>query len=115
MAIASSESATEPAAGLSYVDWEELSGLDRIVATYEVGDNSVVVEISDGREIRITAWHDRASDHYVSDYEKRSVVRSGGQELRVWAQTPAYKRCTGDDAASCLDAAVLEVDRIKVY
>ena len=108
-------SETESLAHLSYADWEELSGLDRIVAAYEVGKNSVVVEISDGREIRITAWHDRASDHYVSDYEKRSVIRSGGHEFRVWAQTPAYTRCTADDAASCLEAAVFEVDRVKVY
>jgi hypothetical protein len=56
-----------------------------------------------------------ARDKYVSEYERRSVLKSGGHDLRVWAQTPAYKRCTADDAASCLEAAVLEVDRINVY
>jgi hypothetical protein len=51
----------------------------------------------------------------VSEYERRGVIRSGGQELRVWAQTPAYRRCTADDAASCLEAAVLQVDRVNIY
>ena len=67
------------------------------------------------REIRITAWYDRARDNYVAEYERRSVLKSGGRDFRVWAQTPAYKRCTADDAASCLEAAVLEVDRINIY
>ena len=99
----------------SAIDLEELSGLDRIASAYAIGDHSVVVETTDGREIRITAWHDRAADMYVSEYERRGVIRSGGQELRVWAQTPAYRRCTADDAASCLEAAVLQVDRVNIY
>ena len=99
----------------SAIDLEELSGLDRIASAYAIGDHSVVLETTDGREIRITAWHDRAAGKYVSEYERRGVVRSGGHELRVWAQTPAYKRCTADDAASCLEAAVLEVDRVNIY
>jgi hypothetical protein len=82
------------------------------VTAYAIGDHSVVLETTEGREIRVTAWHDRAAGKYVSEYERRGVIRSGGHELRVWAQTPAYKRCTADDAASCLEAAVLEVDRV---
>ena len=99
----------------SAVDLEELSGLDRIASAYAIGDHSVVVETTDGREIRITAWYDRAKDNYVAEYERRSVVKSGSHDFRVWAQTPAYKRCTADDAASCLEAAALEVDRVNVY
>jgi hypothetical protein len=113
--MSSSLSVSEPLSGSSTLDWDELAGLDRIVTAYAIGDDSVVLETTDGREIRITAWHDRAADKYVSEYERRCVVKSGGQELRVWAQTPAYKRCTADDAASCLEAAVLEVDRINIY
>jgi hypothetical protein len=97
------------------LDWDELSGLERIVKAYSIGDHSVVLELTDGREIRITACHDRAAGIYVSEYERRGVVRAGGQELRVWAQTPAYRRITAEDAASCLEAAVLQVDRINVY
>jgi len=105
----------ESLAGSAALDWEELSGLERIAAAYAIGDHSIVLETTDGREIRITAWYDRARDKYVSEYERRGVVKSGGHDLRVWAQTPAYKRCTADDAASCLEAAVLEVDRINIY
>jgi hypothetical protein len=108
-------SSAESAARHAYVDWEELSGLDRIVAAYEVSDRSIVVETSDGREIRITACRDLGSGRYVADYERRSVIKSGGKDIRVWAQTPAYQRCTADDVASCLEAAVLEIDRIKVF
>jgi hypothetical protein len=110
----SSASTTEPAQ-LSYVDWEELSGLDRIVAAHEVSDRSIVLETTDGREIRITAWRNLGTGQYVSDYERRSAIRIGGKEYRVWAQTPAYKPCTADDVASCLEASALEVDRINVY
>ena len=111
MAGSGRESLTSSAA----LDWQELSGLERIKSAYAIGDHSVVVETTDGREIRITAWHDRARDTYISEYERRSVLKSGGHDLRVWAQTPAYTRCTAEDAASCLEAAVLEVDRIKIY
>ena len=97
------------------LDWDELAGLDRIEAVYAIGEHAIVLETSDGREIRITALYDRARNTYVADYERRSVVKSGNKEVRVWAQTPAYKRCTADDAASCLEAAVLEVDRTNVY
>jgi hypothetical protein len=113
--MSSSPSASQSLDGASAIDWEELSGLERIATAYAVGDHSVVLETTDGREIRITAWYDRAADKYVTEYERRSVVKSGGHDLRVWAQTPAYKRCTADDAASCLEAAVLEVDRVKIY
>jgi hypothetical protein len=85
------------------------------VAAYSIGDYSVVVETADNREIRITAYLDRATDKYVAEYERRSVVKSAGHDFRVWAQTPAYRRCTADDAASCLEAAVLEVDRVHIY
>jgi hypothetical protein len=110
-----SEFGVESPVGMSALDWEELSALDRVEAVYEIGDHAVVLWTTDGREIRITAWHDRARDEYVADYEKRTVVESGHREVRVWAQTPAYQRCTADDAASCLEAAVLEVDRTNVY
>jgi hypothetical protein len=105
----------ESVAGSSALDWGELSGLERIVSAYSVGSHAVVVETADNREIRITAYLDRATDKYVSEYERRSVVKSGGHDFRVWAQTPAYRRCTADDAASCLEAAVLEVDRVNIY
>jgi hypothetical protein len=113
--MSASGSGYEPPAGSAALDWDELSGLDRIAAAHAIGDQGVVLETKDGREIRITALYDRAKDKYVAEYERRGVVKSGGHEYRVWAQTPAYKRCTADDAASCLEAAVLEVDRINVY
>jgi hypothetical protein len=113
--MSSSLLVSEPLSGSSTLDWDELAGLDRIVTAYAIGDHSVVLETTEGREIRVTAWHDRAASKYVSEYERRVVLKSGGHELRVWAQTPAYKRCTADDAASCLEAAVLEVDRVNIY
>jgi hypothetical protein len=33
----------------------------------------------------------------------------------VWAQTPVYTRCVADDLVDCLEAAVLEVDRLSLY
>jgi len=105
----------ESPVGTPALDWDELSALDRVEAAYAIGDHAVVLETTDGREIRITAWYDRARDEYVPDYEKRTVVKSGHREVRVWAQTPAYERRTADDAASCLEAAVIEVDRTNVY
>jgi hypothetical protein len=99
----------------TYVDWDDFSGLDRIVALYQVGANTVIAETSEGREIRITAWFDRRTGEYVADFERRSTLTSGGQQLRVWAHTPAYARCVADDLVSCLEAAILAVDRVPVY
>jgi hypothetical protein len=99
----------------SYVDWDDLAGLDKIVAIYQIGANTVVVETTEGREIRITAWFDRRTGQYVADFERRSAVTSGGQQLRVWAQTPAYARCVAEDLVGCLEAAILAVDRVPVY
>ena|SRR2546426_2515881 len=113
--MASSPLAPESVAGWSGIDWEELSGLDRIVAAYEVGQNSIVVETTDGREIRITAWRNLSTGEYVADYERRSRLNSGGQELSAWTHTPAYHRCKADDLAGCLEAAVAEVDRVHIY
>jgi hypothetical protein len=98
----------------SYVDWDDLSGLDKIVAIYQVGDSCVVVETSEGREIRITAWLDRRTGRYVADFERRGPMPGSGQ-LKVWAHTPAYPRCVADDLLGCLEAAILAVDRVPVY
>ncbi len=97
------------------VDWDDLSGLDKIVAIYQIGANTVVVETSEGREVRITGWFDRRTGRYVADFERRSTLTSGGQKFRVWAHTPAYARCVADDLVGCLEAAILAVDRVPVY
>ena len=97
------------------VDLTDLSGLDKIVAAYEVGDDCIVVHTTDGRDIRITAWRNLATGEFVADFERRSTVRSGSKEMQVWAYTPAYARCTGEDRRSCLEAAVLQVDRVHLY
>ncbi len=97
----------------SYVDWDDLSGLDKIAAIYQVGTNTIVVETTEGR-IKITAWFDRRTGKYVADFEKRCVMGSG-QQLRVWAHTPAYARCVADDLVGCLEEAILAVDRLSVY
>src|SRR5436190_22958421 len=99
----------------SSVDWDDLAGLDRIVALYQIGPNTVIAEVSDAREVRITAWFDRGKGRYIADFERRSKINAGGQTLKVWAQTPAYPQCTADDLTSCLEAAVIEVDRLSVY
>jgi len=99
----------------SFVDWDELSGLDRIVSIRQAGPNLMLLETRDNREVRVTAWFDRRTGKYVAEFERRCTVASGGQQLRVWAQTPVYARCVADDLVGCLEAAVLEVDRLPVY
>jgi hypothetical protein len=113
--MSSSALAGEHPTGWSYVNWDDLSGLDTIVAAYAVGENSVVVETSEGREIRITVWRDLGSDRYVADFERRTSLSSGGNGYQVWAHTPAYQRCPAENREDCLEAAVLEVDRVHVY
>ena len=73
----------------SFVDWDELSGLDKVVTIYQVGANTVVVETCDGREVKITAWFDRRKGEYVADFERRSNVSSGGKAV---AGLGAYDR-----------------------
>jgi hypothetical protein len=43
------------------------------------------------------------------------MIRNGEKEFTVLALTPAYKKCITDDVTSCLEAAVLEVDRTRLY
>ena len=111
----SSPVSSGPLANWSYGDGHDLAVFDRIVAAYEVGENSVVVETHEGREIRITAWRDVNTHEYVAQYERRSVVNTGGKELLIWVHTPAYRRCTAADIEGCLEAALFEVDRVHVY
>ena len=99
----------------SYVDWDELASLDQVATIYHVGANTVVLETNDSREIRITAWFDRRSGQYVADFERRCTATSGGQQVRVWAQSTAYERRVSDDLVGCLEAAILAVDRLHVY
>ena len=99
----------------SYVDWDELSGLDRVAAIRQAGTNVLLVETRDSREIKITAWFDRSAGRYVAEFERLMKITTGDQHVRVWAQTPAYARCVADDLTGCLEAAVLEVDRLPVY
>jgi hypothetical protein len=106
---------SDPLTSESYVDWDELSGLDKVVTIYQVGTNTVVLETNEGREVRITAWFDRRTGQYVADFERRTKMTSDGQQVRVWAHTPAYARCVSDDLVGCLEAAIIAVDRLHVY
>jgi hypothetical protein len=103
------------AAGTATVDWSDHAGLDQIVKILALGDNVVVVELSDGREIRITAWLELGTGRYVSEFERRCSFASSGRTLHVWSKTPAYRPVIGDSAAACLEAAVLEVDHMRVF
>ena len=96
-------------------DGNDLAGFATIQAAYEVGSHSVVVETSDGREVRITAYRDLSTHQCVSKYERRSTIKSGLNEFHVWASTPAYVRCTADSIDACLEAAMLEVDKARLY
>jgi hypothetical protein len=98
----------------SYVDWDDLAGLDKVAAIFQVGTNTIVIETTEGREIKVTAWFDRRTGQYVADFEKRCAMGTGSQNLRVWAHTPAYTRCVADDLVGCLEAAILAVDRVSV-
>jgi len=48
--MSSSLLVSELLSGSSTLDWDELSGLDRIVTAYAIGDHSVVPETTEGRE-----------------------------------------------------------------
>ena len=96
-------------------DGNDLAGFATIVGAYEAGSNSVVVETSDGREIRITAYRDLSTHEYVSIYERRSTIKSGMKEFRVWASTPAYPPCRADSRDACLEAAMLQIDKARLY
>jgi hypothetical protein len=97
------------------VDWTDLAGLDQVVQIYLIRDKMVVVELADGQEIRITAWLDLSTGRYVSEFERRTALSDAGRTVYVWSTTPADRRMIEDDAQSCLEAAVIEVDRRRVY
>jgi hypothetical protein len=96
-------------------DGNDLAAFATICAVYEVGSNSIALETTDGREIRITAYRDLSTHQYISYYERRSTIKSGTKEFRVWATTPAYPHCTADSIDACLEAAMHEVDKLRLY
>jgi hypothetical protein len=75
----------------------------------------IVLELADGREVRIAAWLDLSTGRYVAEFEKRTALSNAGRTLYVWAKTPAYMPTIAEDVQSCLEAAVIEVDRRRVY
>jgi hypothetical protein len=95
-------------------DWDEFFGLDKIVAGYQVGANSVVVLTDDGRQVRITAWRDLRTGEYTADFERRGRLTVDGHDYFVWLQTPAYRPCVADELETCLEAAIIEVDRVQL-
>jgi hypothetical protein len=97
------------------VDWSDHAGLDQIVKILTLGDNVAVVELSDGREIRITAWLDLSSGKYVSEFERRCSFSNSGRTLYIWSKSPAYKPVIAESAAACLEQSVLEVDHLRVF
>jgi hypothetical protein len=98
--------------GVGRLDFAQLNS---VVAAYEVSPQCVVVATEEGREIRITARRDLSTGKYVSEYERRVTVSSGGHPCQVWALTPAYQACSGGDVDACLSASIEEVDRIHLY
>jgi hypothetical protein len=93
----------------------DFARLDGLVAAYEVSPQCVIVKTREGREIQITARRDLVTGDYVSEYERRGTVSTKENTYQVWAQTPAYQACTAGDLEACLEAAVLEVNRVHVY
>jgi hypothetical protein len=56
-----------------------------------------------------------SAGRYVADFERRTAVKAGERSILVWAHTPAYKQIVTDDVQSCLEAAVPEIDRVRLY
>jgi hypothetical protein len=92
----------------------DFSALGGLAAAYQVSPQTVVVETKEGREIRITAKRDLSTATFVSDYERRSVVTSGGNTYHVWSRTGAYPTWRADDVDACLEGAMQEVSRLPV-
>ena len=100
----------------SFVDWDELSGLDKVVTIYQVGTNTVVVDTCDGREVKITAWFDRRKGRVRRrlraplhrDERRKDSCRSGRRRTPTRAPRPTI-------SIGCLEAAILAVDRLHVY
>jgi hypothetical protein len=93
----------------------DFSSLGGIAAAYQVSPQTVVVETKEGREIRITAKRDLSTATFLSEYERRSVVTSGGTAYQVWSRTSAYPACRAGDLRACLEAAIHEVSRLPVH
>jgi hypothetical protein len=93
----------------------DFAQLGSLVAAFEVGPQCVVVETEEGREIRITARRDLSTGRYVSEYERRVTVSTGGHTYQVWALTATYRACRDSELETCLTAAIEEVARIHVY
>jgi hypothetical protein len=80
-----------------------------VLAVYQVGPQTVVVETLDRREIRITAKHDLRTGEYQSECERRAPMEHDGYPYHVWTLMPTNSPCVAADPDECLDAAIRHI------
>ena len=88
----------------------DLSGLEHLTGIHQLGGRSLLAETGDGRQVRISASRDPSTGEFVSGYERESLIRSEGDEYRVWELTTSYRAHSATDVEACLEAALAEVD-----
>jgi hypothetical protein len=93
----------------------DLDALDRIERVEQIGSQTVIARTTEGREVRITATRDLRAGKYRAEYEHRVTLNTGGKAYTVWALTPAHGRVVAADAKTCVEQALRDVNRLRLY
>ncbi|ATW24174.1 hypothetical protein [Candidatus Formimonas warabiya] len=76
------------------------------------GENTIVVNTTDGRRVKITAAHNIRSGaipNYYADYEEVREIEIDGETLEVWVDAH-YPWQDGDTVEDCLLGALVWVN-----
>ncbi len=79
-----------------------------VAEIWGISSNSIVLNMVDGREVKITASHNIKSGaipQYYADYEERVEFEIGGKIYKVWAEA-TYPWQDGDTIEECLELAI---------
>lgn len=70
--------------------------------------NSIILNMVDGRSVKITALHNiksGATPNYYADYEEKVGIENNGRTYEVWADA-SYPWQDGETIEQCLRSAI---------
>lgn len=79
-----------------------------VIEIWGCSPNSIILNMTDGRQVKITALHNiksGATPSYYADFEQRVEIEHNGETYRVWADV-SYPWQVGETIESCLISAI---------
>lgn len=79
-----------------------------VMEIWGCSSNSIILNMEDGREVKITALHNiksGAQPNYFASYEERVEIKANGHTYKVWMEA-SYSWQDGATIEECLRRAI---------